>query len=229
VADEDLYTMAMAQFDRSHAAGKPFFAHLMTTSNHRPYTFPAGRGNWPQGKRESAVAYTDWALGDFLRRARGKPWFRDTVFVITADHCASSAGIAALPAFRYHIPMWIYSPGNIAPGRFDALMGQVDVGPTILGLLGMDYDSHFYGVDVFQRAPNRAYIGTYELLGYLVPGKLVQLAPHRMVETVLPAHVFDEPQPSLPEDPALSLQAISDYQTAAWRFTHGKMRHAATP
>jgi phosphoglycerol transferase MdoB-like AlkP superfamily enzyme len=229
VADEDLYTMAMAQFDRSHAAGKPFFAHLMTTSNHRPYTFPAGRGNWPQGKRESAVAYTDWALGDFLRRARGKPWFRDTVFVITADHCASSAGIAALPAFRYHIPMWIYSPGNIAPGRFDALMGQVDVGPTILGLLGMDYDSHFYGVDVFQRAPNRAYIGTYQLLGYLVPGKLVQLAPHRLVETVLPAHVFDEPQPALPEDPALSLQAISDYQTAAWRFTHGKMRHAAAP
>ncbi|MBK6333362.1 MAG: LTA synthase family protein [Thermomonas sp.] len=57
------------------AQGKPFFAHVMTTSNHRPYTFPEGRGPWPQGKRESAVAYTDWAIGDFLRRARGKPWF----------------------------------------------------------------------------------------------------------------------------------------------------------
>ena len=196
----------------------------MTTSNHRPYTFPAGRGPWPQGKRESAVAYTDWAIGDFLRRARSKPWFRDTVFVVTADHCASSAGIAALPVFRYHIPMWIYSPGNIAPGRFDGLMGQVDIAPTILGLLGMDYDSAFYGIDVFQHRPERAYIGTYQLLGYLQPERLVQLAPHRRADTVLPSHDFDKPQPSLPEDPSATLQAVSDYETAAYRFTHGLMR-----
>jgi phosphoglycerol transferase MdoB-like AlkP superfamily enzyme len=224
VADEDLYTMALGLFDRDHAAGKPFFAHIMTTSNHRPYTFPEGRGPWPQGKRESAVAYTDWAIGDFLRRARTKPWFKDTVFVITADHCASSAGIAALPVFRYHIPMWIYSPGNIAPGRFDALMGQVDIAPTLLGLLGMDYDSQFYGIDVFQQHPGRAYVGTYQLLGYLAGDKLVQLAPHRKVDTVRPAWAGDQQQPPLPEDPALSLQAISDYQTAAYRFTHGLMR-----
>ncbi len=224
VADEDLYTLAMGVFDRDHAAGKPFFAHIMTTSNHRPYTFPEGRGPWPQGKRESAVAYTDWAIGDFLRRARAKPWFKDTVFVITADHCASSAGIAALPVFRYHIPMWIHSPGNVAPGRFDALMGQVDIGPTLLGLLGMDYDSQFYGIDVFQQRPWRAYVGTYQLLGYLADGKLVQLAPHRRVDTVRPAYDSDQQQPPLPEDPALSLRAISDYETAAYRFTHGLMR-----
>lgn len=224
VADEDLYTLAMGVFDRDHAAGKPFFAHIMTTSNHRPYTFPEGRGPWPQGKRESAVAYTDWAIGDFLRRARTKPWFKDTVFVITADHCASSAGIAALPVFRYHIPMWIHSPGNVAPGRFDALMGQVDIGPTLLGLLGMDYDSRFYGIDVFQQRPGRAYVGTYQLLGYLADGKLVQLAPHRRVDTVRPAYDSDQQQPPLPEDPALSLRAISDYETAAYRFTHGLMR-----
>lgn len=226
VADEDLYTMAMAQFDQVHAKGKPFFAHVMTTSNHRPYTFPSGRGPWPQGRRESAVAYTDWAIGDFLRRARSKPWFKDTVFVITADHCASSAGKAALPVFRYHIPMWIYSPGHIAPGRFEQMVAQVDIGPTVLGLLGMDYDSEFYGVDVFQRRPGsaRAYVGTYELLGYLGNDKLVQLSPHRRIDTVRPAYSKDDPQPELPEDPALTLQAISDYQTAAYRFTHGLMR-----
>ncbi|HEU4992853.1 MAG TPA: LTA synthase family protein [Luteimonas sp.] len=224
VADEDLYTMALHEFDRDAASGKPFFAHIMTTSNHRPYTFPEGRGPWPQGKRESAVAYTDWAIGDFLRRARAKPWFRDTVFVITADHCASSGGLAALPVFRYQIPMWIYSPGNIRPGRFDSMMGQVDIAPTLLGLLGMDYDSAFYGVDVFQQRPGRAYVGTYQLLGYLQPGRLVQLAPHRRVDTVRPSHDRDEPQPALPEDPAATLQAVADYETAAYRFTHGLMR-----
>lgn len=224
VADEDLYTMALHRFDRDAGSGRPFFAHIMTTSNHRPYTFPEGRGPWPQGKRESAVAYTDWAVADFLRRAQAKPWFKDTVFVITADHCASSGGLAALPVFRYHIPMWIYSPGNIAPGRFDGLMGQVDIAPTILGLLGMDYDSAFYGIDVFQRRPERAYVGTYQLLGYLQRGRLVQLAPHRRVDTVLPSDEYDKPQPPLPEDPAATLQAVSDYETAAYRFTHGLMR-----
>ena len=230
VADEDLYTMAMKHFDTDFAAGKPFFAHLMTTSNHRPYTFPAGRGPWPQGKRDSAVAYTDWAIGDFLRRASSKPWFSNTLFVITADHCASSAGIAALPAFRYRIPLWIYAPGGqVAPGRVERMTSQIDIAPTLLGLLGMDYDSRFYGVDIFQLPPGRerAFIGTYQLLGYLRAGKLVQLSPHRKVDTLRPAYARDVAQPELPEDPALTLQAISYYQTAAAAFADGSMRQAA--
>lgn len=228
VADEDLYTLSMDVFDRAHAQGKPFFAHVMTTSNHRPYTFPTGRGPWPQGKRESAVRYTDWAIGDFLRRARSKPWFADTLFVFTADHCASSAGIAALPAFRYRIPMWVYAPGHVAAGRVDALTSQVDIPPTLLGLLGIDYDSQFYGTDVFQRPPGtaRAFIGTYQLLGYLRDKTLVQLSPHRKVDTVRPSLVDDAGQPVMAEDPQLTLQAISDYQTAAYRFSHGLMRTA---
>ena len=226
VADEDLYTMAMGQFDRVHASGKPFFAHVMTTSNHRPYTFPTGRGPWPQGKRESAVAYTDWAIGDFLRRARSHPWFADTIFVITADHCASSGGKASLPVFRYRIPMWVYAPGHVAPGRFTEMISQVDIAPTLLGMLGMDYDSQFYGVDVFQRPPDsaRAFVGTYQLLGYLRHGKLVQLSPHRKVDTVRPAYENDQEQPALPDDQQLTLEAVSNYQTAAYRFEHGLMK-----
>lgn len=226
VADEDLYTMSMRQFDRAHASGKPFFAHVMTTSNHRPYTFPTNRGPWPQGKRESAVAYTDWAIGDFLRRARSHPWFANTVFVITADHCASSGGKAAIPTFRYRIPMWVYAPGHVAPGRFTEMISQIDIPSTVLGLLGMDYPSQFYGVDVFQRPPDsaRALIGTYQLLGYLRHDKLVQLSAHRKVATVRPVYDSDLPQPAIAEDPQLTLEAVSNYQTAAYRFEHGLMK-----
>jgi phosphoglycerol transferase MdoB-like AlkP superfamily enzyme len=224
VADEDLYTLALRRFDADHATGRPFFAHLMTTSNHRPYTFPAGRGPWAQHDRTGAVRYTDWAIGDFLRRARKHAWFADTVFVITADHCAMSAGKAALPAFRYHIPLWIYSPGHIRPGRFDALTGQIDIAPTLLGLLGFDYESRFFGVDVFQKAPDRAFIGTYELLGLLEGDRLVQLSPHRRVATLRPALGTDRLQPQEPDDPKLTLQAISFYETAAHAFERGQMR-----
>ncbi|AXK71187.1 LTA synthase family protein [Lysobacter sp. TY2-98] len=229
VSDEDLYTMAMKTFDRSAAAGRPFFAHVMTTSNHRPYTFPEGRGAFKQKSRIGAVRYTDWAVGDFLRRARTHPWFRDTVFVITADHCAFSAGKADLPAFRYHIPMWVYSPAHIAPGRVDGLMSQIDVPPTLLGLLGMDYRSRFYGVDVAQSRPERALIGTYQLLGYLTPNRLVQLAPHRRVATLKPALTADESQPVVPDDPVLTLDAISYYESAAAAFHSGQMRTPFRP
>ena len=120
------------------------------------------------------MAYTDWAIGDFLRRARGKPWFDDTVFVITADHCASSGGIAQLPVFRYHIPMWIYAPGHVAPGRVDRMMAQIDIGPTVLGLLGMDYRSQLLRHRPVPARPAHAIapsIGNYQRLGYLRRGR----------------------------------------------------------
>ncbi|GMV30439.1 MAG: sulfatase [Rhodanobacteraceae bacterium] len=229
VADEDLYTLSLDEFDRLHAQGKPFFAHIMTTSNHRPYTFPTGRIDAPQGKRQSAVRYTDWAVGDLLRRAREKSWFDDTVFVITADHCASSGGIASLPVFRYHIPLWIYAPKHVPPGRIDRLMSQIDIGPTVLGLLGMSYRSRFYGANLLRLEPGRerAFVGNYQRLGYLRGGTLVELAPRRQIESVRPAYDKDTPQPPQPLDPALADDAIAYYQSASYLFSHGLL--AAEP
>ena len=230
VADEDLYTLALKRFDAAAARGQPFFGHIMTTSNHRPYTFPAGRVSMPQGERESAVAYTDWAVGDFIRRARTRPWFANTVFVITSDHCASSGGLAQLPVFRYHIPMWIYSPGNIAPARVERTVAQIDIGPTILGLLGMDYRSSFYGADIFalERGRERAFIGNYQRLGYLRNDTLVELAPHRRIDDVRPDYLKNAPQTPMPPDATLALEAIAYYQTASYRFSHGQMASAVT-
>lgn len=228
VADEDLYTLALEEFDHAHAAGKPFFAHVMTTSNHRPYTFPEGRIDAPQGKRESAVRYSDWALGDLLRRAREKPWFDDTVFVITADHCASSGGIASLPVFRYHIPLWIYSPRHVAPGRFERLFSQIDIAPTVLGLLGMNYRSRFYGADIFRLEPGRerVFIGNYQRLGYLRDDQLVELSPGRRLASVRPDYEYNRPQPPLATDPRLSTEAMAYYQTASWLFSRGLLAAA---
>lgn len=223
VADEDLYSLALAEFDRVHAAGKPFFAHIMTTSNHRPYTFPEGRIDAPQGKRESAVRYSDWAIGDLLRRARDKPWFDDTVFVITADHCASSGGIASLPVFRYHIPLLVYSPKHVPAGRMERLIGQVDIAPTVLGLLGMSYRSRFFGADVFRLEPGRerAFIGNYQRLGYLRNDQLIQLAPGHELDSVRPDYDRNTLQPELPVDATLADEAISYYQTASYLFSNG--------
>lgn len=229
VADEDLYTLVMKRMDASYAAGKPYFGHVMTTSNHRPFTFPEGRINRPQGRRDSAVAYTDWAIADFLKRAATKPWFKDTVFVITADHCATSAGKTSLPIDRYHIPLYIYSPGNIQPGRVDRLMSQIDISPTVLGLLNFSYTSHFYGYDLFKLEPGRerAFISTYQELGYMHGDRLTSLVPRQPVKEMIPQRVTGDAVAAAHTDKRDADAAIAYYQTAAYLFTQGLMKHGA--
>lgn len=115
VDDESLFNNALKMIDMSQQQGQPFFAHIMTTSNHRPFTFPEGKIDLPQGHREGAVKYTDYAIGQLIESARGKPWFKDTLFVIVADHCASAAGKTKLPVDKYHIPVMFYAPDLLAP------------------------------------------------------------------------------------------------------------------
>jgi phosphoglycerol transferase MdoB-like AlkP superfamily enzyme len=224
VADEDLFTLVMKRMDESYAKGKPYFGHVMTTSNHRPYTFPEGRVNAKQGARNSAVRYTDWALADFLKRASTKPWFDDTIFVITADHCAASAGKTSLPVDKYHIPLFIYSPKHIAPGRVDRLMSQIDIPPTVLGLLNFSYTSHFYGYDLFKLEPGRerTFMSTYQELGYMRDGRLTSLIPREPVKEMTPDLVSGDATVA-PADPVAAKDAITYYQTAAYLFTHGLM------
>jgi phosphoglycerol transferase MdoB-like AlkP superfamily enzyme len=225
VADEDLYTLALGQMDKIHGQGKPFFLHIMTTSNHRPYTFPAGRVDFPQGSRAGAVAYTDWSIADFIRRARAKPYFDDTVFVITADHDASSAGKASIPVNRYHIPLWIYAPKHIAPRRVDRFMSQIDIPPTLLGLLNFSYRSRFFGYDIFQLQPGRerAFPATYEKLGYLRGGLLTILEPQKKVEQFHPDFASGDAVPAKEHDGADADDATAYYQVAAELFKRGKL------
>ena len=102
VCDEDIFKRVLKEADISSAEGKPFFSFVMTTSNHKPYTYPEGKIDIPSGTgRNGAVKYTDYAIGKFLRNARNKPWYKNTVFIIMADHCASSAGKWELDVANY--------------------------------------------------------------------------------------------------------------------------------
>lgn len=184
-SDEDSYREAIGRIDASYAAGEPFFGHIMTISNHRPYTYPEGRiqydGN-PMSRR-AAVKYTDWAIGKFMADAATKPWFPETVFVILADHCASSAGKTSLPLECYHIPAIIYAPGFVEPATVDKVCSQIDLMPTLLSMLHFTYDSQFYGQDIL--APDfreRAFMATYQDLGFYADGVLTVLSPVRKVQ-----------------------------------------------
>ena len=226
VADEDLFTLALGQMDKIHAEGKPFFLHIMTTSNHRPYTFPDNRVKFPNHSRAGAVAYTDWSIGDFIKRAREKSYFDNTVFVITADHDASSAGKTSLPINRYHIPLWIYAPAHFKPERIHRLIGQLDIPPTLLGMLNFSYRTRFFGHDLFQLPPDRdhAFPGTYEKLGYLHQDVLTILEPQRKLEQVKPDYASGDATPIQPVNEALVDDAVAYYQVVSDMFKDGKLK-----
>jgi phosphoglycerol transferase MdoB-like AlkP superfamily enzyme len=227
VADEHLLDQVLEELDRERAAhaGRPFFAHVMTTSNHRPYTYPAGRIDIAPGTgREGAVKYSDYALGRFLELARRRAWFADTVFVITADHGASARGGLSIPVEKYRIPLFVYAPAHVAPRRVDRLMSQIDVAPTLLGLLGFDYYSKFLGRDVLHSPPgsDRAFVANYQTLGYLKGGEMVVLQPRR--ETRFLSLVGEARAASGARDEQLRREAIAFYQVAAHVFHAGLYR-----
>ncbi len=220
--DEDLFRWTLRDADASAAVGKPFHFFVMTTSNHRPYTFPDGRIDLPSkiAGRAGAVKYTDFAIGEFIKNASTKPWFKNTVFVIVADHCANSAGKTELPVQNYHIPLIIYSPGGqIAPGHIHTLTSQVDYAPTLLGLLHWSYPSRFFGRDVRQIDPKeaRAPVGTYQKLGLLKGTDFLVLKPVRQQSQ----YRYNPVSFSLTEQPlspGFKEEGISYYQVASDLF-----------
>ncbi len=185
VCDEDMAKKAIKVMNAEAKLGKPFFNHWMTVSNHRPFTYPNNKIDIPGDakSRDGGVKYTDYALKQFFEMAKKQTWFTNTVFVIVADHCASSAGKTELPLDKYRIPAMIYSPGFINPKKSAQLMSQIDLMPTAMGLLNFNYESKFYGQDVFQPDYKpRALIATYQDLGLIKDNVLTIISPKQQVK-----------------------------------------------
>jgi Sulfatase len=221
VSDEDLFARVLKEADTQSATGRPFLQIVMTTSNHRPYTFPPGRVaaiRYPA--RHGGVYYADLAIGGFVEAARKKPWFADTLFVFVADHTASAAGLYGLDLDRYRIPMMIWAPGRLKPVRSETLASQIDLAPTLLGLLDLPYRSRFYGRDL-RTAPEasaRTFVSTYEKVGMTRGEETAILEPGRALDA---RHGVDR-VPVGAIAPDLVADTIAIYQYASdWR------RHSA--
>ena len=182
VADEDLFTLTVREIDARAAAGRKVFAHVMTTSNHRPFTYPSGRIDIPSGSgRDGAVKYSDWAIGELMRQASTRSWYKDTLFVFVADHTSRARGNADLPPDRYHIPLIFYAPNVLAARTIETVASQIDVGPTMLALLNVSYTSRFFGQDILTEGQHhqRALMANYLTVGQMKDGIVVELSPKR--------------------------------------------------
>jgi phosphoglycerol transferase MdoB-like AlkP superfamily enzyme len=227
IADEDIYNKVIKVADEAHNAGKPFFDFVMTTSNHRPYTYPEGKIDIPSGSgRSGAVKYTDYAIGEFLRKAKQKEWFKNTVIIIMADHCASSAGRQELDVKNYHIPGLMLNLPNILPKKVDKMASQIDIFPTLFSLLNWNYNSNLYGTDVLKMKPEeeRAFVGTYRKLGLLKGDDKVMVLGDQKVSNYYQWNRESNELVPLKENEAFLKEIISNYQTADYLFSNGGLK-----
>ena len=236
VCDEDMANKAIQTMNAEAKLGKPFFNHWMTVSNHRPFTFPDGKIDisGTAKSREGGVKYTDYALRQFFKMAEKQSWFKNTLFVIVADHCASSAGKTELPAYNYRIPAMVYAPNYIKPQRFTKLMSQIDIMPTVFGLLNFDYKSKFFGQDVLQPSYKpRAFIATYQELGLIKNDIITIISPVKKVKQFQLTltkqegitndfNIYYDQKPLATERTDLINETISYYQTASYLLKNKK-------
>ena len=147
---------------------QPFLATVFTASSHHPYNLPEqyrdslrDEGGQPIHK---CVRYTDLALRRFFERASREPWYRNTIFVLVADHTnQNSHDIYKTDLGLYSIPIIFYAPdGSITPAvRDDVIAQQTDITPTLLHLLGYRQPYLAFGDDLLTVTPEQSWAFSY--------------------------------------------------------------------
>ena len=221
ICDQDIFNKMLKVADAQYKAGKPFFNFVMTTSNHRPFTYPSGKIDIPSGaSRQGAVKYTDFALKELFKKAKTKPWFKNTVFVIIADHCASSAGKDEIDVANYHIPAFIVNLDENQNQKIATQCSQIDLWPTLFSLFHWNYESDFFGKNVLDnRFEQRAVMGTYRKLVLMKKDKVMILSDQKK-QAFYSWNKKDNSLKALTIDESFLEETISWYQTADFLFTN---------
>lgn len=221
ICDDDIFSKMTKVADKHYKLNELFFNFVMTTSNHRPYTYPGNAIDVPSGTgRNGAVRYTDYAISKMLEAAKSKPWFKNTVFIIIADHCASSAGKDEIDIENYHIPALIINLPEKMNQKIEKLCSQIDLFPTFFSMLNWNYESDFFGEDVLSPGyEERALVGTYRKLALIKKDKVMILSDQKK-QSFYSWSKTDNSLRSLPMDNAFLKETISWYQTADYLFTN---------
>lgn len=155
-SDEDLLNKTHEQLLAHHQSGKPFFTLAFSSSNHAPFEFPDGRitlYEQPKNTDNNAVKYADYAIGEFFKKAQQSPYWKDTIFLIVADHDIRVRGNTLVPIEHFHIPALILG-ADIKPERFTGVASQIDLPVTLLSLMGLQVQHPMTGRDLSSLSPN---------------------------------------------------------------------------
>ena len=156
VPDDYMFRFSMQVFDEMASKGKPFFAAMMTASDHGPFYIPDYFEPRSTEIKYQITEYADWSLQRFMELASQKDWFDNTLFVFVADHGASLDSDYSIPLSYFHSPMIFYKNG-IQPVVNESIASQMDIFPTVMGILGKTYVNNSFGIDLLNDSRRYVY------------------------------------------------------------------------
>jgi phosphoglycerol transferase MdoB-like AlkP superfamily enzyme len=182
-SDEDLFDKSLERLKLLHEAKKPFFSLIFSSSNHEPFQFPDGRIKLHDTEKQTvnnAVKYADYALGRFIAQAKKEAYWKDTVFLIVADHDNRVYGDSLVPIKKFHIPGLILG-ADIQPKRIKAIASQIDLGPTLLSMIGVSSEHPMIGRDFAKdsETPGRALMQFDNYFAWLEGSSATILRPNQ--------------------------------------------------
>ncbi|WP_273029215.1 LTA synthase family protein [Massilia timonae] len=182
-SDEDLFNKSLERLKELHAHEKPFFSLIFTSSNHEPFEFPNGKITLHDPVKQTvnnAVKYADYSLGKFIAEAKKQAYWKDTLFLVVADHDNRVYGNSLVPVKKFHIPGLILG-ADIAPKRIRTIASQIDLGPTLLSLMGVSSMHPMIGRDFARDSstPGRAMLQFDNYFAWLEDGSATILRPRQ--------------------------------------------------
>lgn len=223
-SDEALFDLAHQSFQQETG---PFFGLVFTSSNHTPFEFPDGAitlHEQPKATVNNAVKYADHALGRFFEQAKQAPYWKNTVFLVVADHNSRVYGDALVPIKRFHIPGLILG-GPIRPDVIETVASQLDLGPTLISLLGLQGEHPMIGRDLTQAAQRarvgRAIMQFDKTQAYMEGSEVVVLRPNLPPTTLRYDAATGTLHDAPASDPALVQRAVAHALYAPMAYREG--------
>ena len=156
VPDDFLFSYALNRINEYSSAGQPFMSVLLTISNHPPYIIPPYFSPKAAEMHDRIVEYADHSIRCFMEAAKTQPWYENTVFVLLGDHGKLVGNPECeMPQCHNHIPL-IFHGKDIEPQAIDSYCGQIDIAPTLLDMLNMEYVQNNFGISLERKS--RPYI-----------------------------------------------------------------------
>ena len=225
VCDESLFKKGNELF-KSYGE-KPFFALMFSSSNHEPFEFPDGKITLYDPEKatvNNAIKYADYAIGEFFKMAKKEDYYKNTVFLVIADHNTRTWGSELIPVNKFHIPALVIGPGIQEDVVYEKLCSQIDIPPTLLDLIGIDAETPMVGRDLLKlpdTVPGRAIMQFHTTNAFRSGNDLIVLQPHK--EAVqFKVGPGDQLSASDELDTELAKDALSHVITASYLYNSKK-------
>lgn len=182
-SDEDVMIKANDYFKSIKT--KPFVSLVFSSSNHEPFEYPLGKiksYDMQKNTLNNAIKYADYAIGRFFELAKKEAYYKNTIFLVVADHNTRTYGKHLVPIHKFHIPALIIGPSIPKEKKYDKLCSQIDLQPTLLSRIGIKTESPMPGRNLFElpdSVQGRAIMQFHDINAFRVGNKVIIMQPNK--------------------------------------------------